>query len=648
MTTIEFFLSKLEGVKPNGNGWTALCPAHNDTNPSLSIAQGTNGQDVVFTCHAGCSREDILKKMNMKWSDICTGESNQSTKLLLQKAKTGFSSFEQAVAWIEQKENKRLVMTSPYKKDGVEVFRILRFENKDGDKTFRPLHQVETKWVIGDPEGQLPLYNVDGINGQTRIFVVEGEKCADAGLSIGLPVVTSSHGSNSAKNTDWTPLRDTKEIVIILDNDLEGVHYAQDVNEILNEQNRKAVVKIIELPDMEPGQDLYDFLERRDSVEPETLCEIINDLADACVTKKLESDKGAGDKSAFESKPILISMDTIEPEEYDWLWEGKFALGKLATMAGEGGLGKSTIMIDVAARVSTGRPWPDNPMSSQPIGSTIILTAEDDLADTVRPRLDRSGANPAKIKILKAILQEEREKWFDIAQDLPHLESAIQTVGDCRLVIIDPVSAYLGTIDSHNNSDVRGVLGPLSALANQYHISIVLVTHLNKSNTVNVADRIMGSGAFVHAPRTVWAVTQDRGQEEEAKEGIDRRLMLMVKSNLSFPYGLAYRIIDGELKWETDPVKMTAKQFFADCGERTTAPVRYEVKMWLVDLLRKNGPMWAADIKCEAEGECHSLRTVHTAKKALGIKSNKDGKNRWYWSLAIHGDQKPKDANDNE
>jgi hypothetical protein len=91
----------------------------------------------------------------------------------------------------------------------------------------------------------------------------------------------------------------------------------------------------------------------------------------------------------------MICMADVEPESIDWLWPGRVARGKITMIAGDPGLGKSTVTLDMAARVSTGRPWPDAPDVSTPVGSVILLSAEDGLADTIRPRLDAAGPNPA-------------------------------------------------------------------------------------------------------------------------------------------------------------------------------------------------------------------------------------------------------------
>ena len=165
--------------------------------------------------------------------------------------------------------------------------------------------------------------------------------------------------------------------------------------------------------------------------------------------------------------PVVKRLSDVVAEQVEWLWPERIATGKLTLLAGNPGLGKSFVSLDMSARVSLGAPWPDNrEHSAAPLGSVVLLTAEDGLGDTVRPRLDAIGADVTKIVALSAVLDlNGSEVMPNLQRDLHAIDDVIESLGDCKLVVIDPLTAYLGKVDSHVNSDVRSVLAPLSEMS---------------------------------------------------------------------------------------------------------------------------------------------------------------------------------------
>src|SRR5262249_14350791 len=141
-----------------------------------------------------------------------------------------------------------------------------------------------------------------------------------------------------------------------------------------------------------------------------------------------------------------------------------------------------------------------------PQGSVVILSAEDGAADTIKPRLLAAGADTDRVTIVKAVIDRGGRRGLSLQSDLDALEQMIvHELRDVRLVIIDPISSYLGRgLDSHRNSDVRGVLEPLSEMAERLNVAVVSVTHFNKpyaGNTPRALHRFIGSVAFGAAPR---------------------------------------------------------------------------------------------------------------------------------------------------
>ena len=160
------------------------------------------------------------------------------------------------------------------------------------------------------------------------------------------------------------------------------------------------------------------------------------------------------------ASPVGTLLSEVEPERVEWLWPGRLPLGKLAVLDGDPGLGKSALTLDLAARVSAGLELPDGGRCG-PAGA-VLLSAEDGLADTVRPRLDAAGADTERIVALSTV--EDRsgaEMTISLTQDLGTVRWAIGRIG-AALVIIDPLMAFLsGKTDSHKDQDVRRALAPL-------------------------------------------------------------------------------------------------------------------------------------------------------------------------------------------
>jgi putative DNA primase/helicase len=329
------------------------------------------------------------------------------------------------------------------------------------------------------------------------------------------------------------------------------------------------------------------------------------------------------------SGPVIVRLSDVQPEQVRWLWPGRIAMGKLTLLCGDPGLGKSFVTLDLAARVSSGTCWPDLPLLTNAPGGVVLLSAEDDLADTIRPRLDAAGANPSRIVAIQAVRRKQptgqiQEAYFDLSQDLPALEKAIQRAPECRLVVIDPLTAYLGDTDSHKNAEVRAVLAKLFDLAARLKVAVLAVTHLNKAGGLPAIYRAMGSLAFVAAARAVWAVVRDENDETGR-----RRLFVPVKNNLGADEsGLAYTLEPAgdtaRVVWEATPITMRADD--ALNGGRIAA-VQEDAREFVLATLNANGGnMLSAELTEAAKANGISERTLRRARKAVAEVYREKGK----------------------
>ena len=178
----------------------------------------------------------------------------------------------------------------------------------------------------------------------------------------------------------------------------------------------------------------------------------------------------------------LVSLGAVEPAPVRWLWPGYIPLGKLTVLDGDPALGKSTLLLDLAARVSTGAPMPDGSPGLH--ASVCLLSAEDALADTIRPRLAAAGADLARVHALTAVHGPagQGSRPPVIPRDLPLLRRTLQETHS-RLLLIDPLMAYLGRgVDSSRDQDVRRCLHLLSDVAHEAPCAMLLLRHLSKAS----------------------------------------------------------------------------------------------------------------------------------------------------------------------
>ena len=211
-----------------------------------------------------------------------------------------------------------------------------------------------------------------------------------------------------------------------------------------------------------------------------------------------------------------------------WLWRDRFAIGKFGIIAGLPDEGKGQTLAFIAAQVTNGGEWPMNEGRS-PLGSVVIFSDEDDPNDTSVPRFAAAGADLDRIHIIKMVRDDKNgSRMFSLVSDLEALRRKIIEIGDVRLVLIDPISAYLGVgkVDSFRGTDVRAVLTPLTTLAVETKVAVIGVMHFNKKTDVtNALLRISDSLAFGAVARHVYGVIDDAENK--------RKLFVRAKNNVA-------------------------------------------------------------------------------------------------------------------
>jgi hypothetical protein len=374
------------------------------------------------------------------------------------------------------------------------------------------------------------------------------------------------------------------------------------------------------------------------------LMKLGRDLADAAMTGEdmtgllaaAEAELGSTAPAASGFGARWTRLDTVLRQSVGWFWPARIPLGKITLFFGDPGIGKSFVTLYLAAQASTGGRWPDG-TGNAPRGTTIILNCEDANDDTNCPRLDAMGADTSKIISLDSIRTPGTagkviERPFALA-DVNHLADLIRKNPDTNLVIIDPVSGFLNGADGHKNSDIRGLLAPLAKLAEEFHVAVVLVNHMNKSGGKRAMYRAMDSLAFIAAARAAWVFLEDPEQPDSG-----RVLFLPAKSNLAKPKGgLAYTITEsGAVRWETVRIDRKADDVLADAaGEGAVgrpANERAAAERWLAAYLADGEEHPAADVQKDATAAGFNQKTTYRASVKLGIvkqRSQFGGKMIW-------------------
>jgi len=242
----------------------------------------------------------------------------------------------------------------------------------------------------------------------------------------------------------------------------------------------------------------------------------------------------------IKTKLKMIKLSEIQTQEVKWLWFPMIPYGKLTIVQGDPGDGKTTLILNIAAKLSRGERLDENMKPTEPM-NIIYQTAEDGLADTVKPRLEMAGADCERIMVI-----DESEKSLSMIDE--RLEEAIIKT-NAKLLILDPIQAYLGGgMDMNRANEARDMTKKLGALAEKYKCAIVLIGHMNKASGNKAAYRGMGSIDFFAVARSVLLVGRVEGEP-------NIRAVVQIKNNLAqFGHPKAFELMESGFRWLGDYV----------------------------------------------------------------------------------------------
>jgi RecA-family ATPase len=329
---------------------------------------------------------------------------------------------------------------------------------------------------------------------------------------------------------------------------------------------------------------------------------------------------------------LIQPASTLNPSPIDWLWPGYLAVGSLAILDGDPGLEKSLLTLDLTARLTTGRPWPDGTPSPGP--ASVLLLCDEDVDSVIVTRLNALGADLPRAFVWPRLDEAGLPR---VPTDIGRIDEVLAQTG-AKLVIIDPIAAFLdSSVQVAGDANVRRALRPLAQLAERRRCVILLIRHLTKRTQNESLYRGGGSIAFIAACRLAWLVGRDPKMEE-------RCVLAQAKNNYAPRQpSLAYTLPRDapRIDWQ-GPSLWSANELVS----RRTQPIRRRAREFLRIFLEA-GPRLVNDIRAEARKQRISKNTLNRAKEELEIRSERichNGERLDYWLLP--GQEVPADLSD--
>ena len=318
-----------------------------------------------------------------------------------------------------------------------------------------------------------------------------------------------------------------------------------------------------------------------------------------------------------EEKLKLIRLADVETQEVSWLWYPYLPKGKVSMIQGDPGEGKTMLALSLIARLTTGAPLPEQAEGCPPL-TVIYQTAEDGLADTIKPRLEKAGADCSRVVVI-----DESAGCLSLSDE--RIEQAIVKTG-AQLFVLDPLQAYLGAhVDMHRANEVRPAFRGLANAAERTHCAIVAIGHMNKMQGAKGMYRGLGSIDIAAICRSILYVGRSKDDEE-------KRYMAHLKSSLA-PVGQSIVFTAGDTLRFIGTSPITAEKLLNGGGfGGEFAATKTECAVEALLRLLGGGEIPCSEVYEYCEELGISGRTVDKAKRELGVKSVKRG-SRWYWSL---------------
>ncbi len=336
-----------------------------------------------------------------------------------------------------------------------------------------------------------------------------------------------------------------------------------------------------------------------------------------------------------------VRLSDIKPEKVSWLQSSRLALGKLTVWDGDPGIGKGFALISLFAAVSTGAELPGG--GSFGPRDVILLSSEDGLGDTIRPRLDAAGGDASRIHVLSFVRHKGQKFFPSLKRDMQVIEEKA-TETKAALLGVDPFLGFLGVKDAHKDSDVKEALGPFAQMLDRLKLAAIGIRHLSKSQVAQSLYRGGASIGIIGSARSGFLIALDPDDE-------GRRIVAATKANLCpMPPSLAFRIAgtpNGSARalWEPRTNEHRADALLrAAIDTQGAKRATTEAAEWLSGAL-KDGPILSKELEEECQAKGISFKTVRSAAEKMRVlierEKGKKGRGLWTWRLPEREPQKP-------
>jgi hypothetical protein len=508
-------------------------------------------------------------------------------------------------------------------------------------KSFPTYHWADGEWVAGWPKEVVPfrLPELLAAPADALVLLCEGEKDVLTAVRCGFVATCNPGGAGKWQGELTQHFQSRQRICLMQDNDEAGAKHTATVLKAL--RGVVPAISVVRFPELPPGGDLSDFFERGGTK--------------AGLLIRIEEAFKAGVARPY----LIVPASEVPLENVSWMWPGHLAHGALELLTGDPDLGKSQIHMSYAACVTSGAPWPDG-FPGAPPQRVLLVSAEDNYANTVNPRALAAGVDLKALLYLKALVRNGKQEIFLLSSGLQELEQVLLDYNDIGLVLIDPITAYMssptsGRFDSHKATDVRSVLGPLKDLSERHQVAISAITHPPKGTKASPLDSFIGSQAYIAAARLGHlCVPETEPGLAGAARNTGRVFYTQVKNNIGLKaVTLAYHLETKDLglvdrygaplqpasrvAWE-GMVDFTSAEALAQ-ARAVTKTRGNPAQEFLRDILA-SGPVLQKIIVERGAAKGLSLPQLRRARKAVGaIAFKRRGGNvisPWLWALAEH------------
>ena len=618
---LDYVGARIE-LKPDGPRFEAQCPFHAERTASFKLYPEQDRWHCYGSCGQGGDVIDYVGRelYNGSWDPKDLEKFRAAIRALGGDAGTvtGLQPELTLAGFCERRKIAPETLRAFKVREGAHAGRpALLWPTPAGVDRVKYLDGESPKYRWERKGGTRHLYGTKTIRPGEPVYLVNGEPSVWACFEAGVPAFCLAGGEGAQLTTELIQqiaAASPRVVRVAYDRDPTGLNGARKAVAQLRAGGIEAVA--LELPEKVGDKGDVDDLHRWEGAR---LGEALGELPELPT---------GGTSPAPEPGLILIRLADVEPEDVTWLWRDRIPAGKLTLLVGDPGEGKSFVSLAIATALSRGAALPGGDVPDGP-ADVVLATFEDGIADTIRPRADRLGADVNRLHCIEGARDEKGRIRPMHSSDVGMLEAQLEAMPDVQLLVVDPVMALLGgRTDAYRDNEVRDALQPLVQLAACRGVAVLGVMHLRKAQADRALYRIGGSGGFGALARSVLLAGSDPDS--------GRRAVAHIKSNLGpLTEPLEYRIGGpGGFEWMGTAPELGADRLLAAAGDDQGDATDF-LQQALAD-----GPRRAKDVQVDACAWGYSEKQLRTAREKLGIKPHREneegggrGRGAWLWAL---------------